>query len=135
MKLILLVCLAVLLGIVRVSAADAKELAPVQKWEGSVDAGEPPKGIPAAIVNAVDFAAIWKQCGRAEALPALDWTKHFAVCQTTSGSRLNLGARLDAGGDAKVAGIATRDFRAGFRYVIAVYPRDGVKSVNGTKLP
>jgi hypothetical protein len=135
MKSILLVCLAMLLGGVRVSAADAKELVAAHTWKGSVDAGEPPKDTPGAIVNAVDFAAVWKQCGRAEVLPTIDWTKHFAICQTTSGSRLNLGARLDAAGDAKVLGMATRDFGPGFRYVIAVFPREGVKSVNGTKLP
>jgi hypothetical protein len=135
MKSILLTYLALLLSIVRLSAADAKELAATQKWQGSVETGEAPKNLPVAIVNAVDFAAIWKKCGRTDALPTIDWAKRFAVCQTTSGSRLNLGAQLDASGDAKILGMATMDFHPGFRYVIAVFPREGVKSVNGVKLP
>lgn len=135
MKTFLLVCLALALGVVRSAAAEMKELAITQKWEGSVEAGEPPKDLPAAIVNAVDFAGVWKRCGRTDEVPKIDWGKHFAVCQTTSGSRLIVSGQLDAAGNAKILGMSTMDMRPGFRYVIAIFPREGVKTVNGTKLP
>jgi hypothetical protein len=50
------------------------------------------------------------------------------------GSRLSLSAQLDEKGNLQVLGVATRDFRSGFRYVLATVSREGVKSVNGKEL-
>jgi hypothetical protein len=34
-----------------------------------------------------------------------------------------------------VGGFGTKDLRPGFRYVLGVVPREGVKTVNGKDLP
>jgi len=53
---------------------------------------------------------------------------------TTQGSILRLAPTLDEKGDLRVVGVATLDLRLGFRYVIAVVSREGVKTVNGKEL-
>jgi hypothetical protein len=45
------------------------------------------------------------------------------------------GATLDHKGDLTVLGFGTRDIRPGFRYVLGVVSREGVKSVNKKALP
>ena len=57
------------------------------------------------------------------------------VITTTSGSKLRLSASLDDKGNLEVLGMATRDLRPRFRYVIATVSRKGVKTVNGKELP
>ena len=47
---------------------------------------------------------------------------------------MRLAPALDEKGDLKVLGAATMDLRPGFRYVIAVVRREGVRTVNGRKL-
>jgi hypothetical protein len=42
---------------------------------------------------------------------------------------------LEDNGNLMVLGLATRDFHPGFRYVLAVLSRTGVKTVNGKELP
>ena len=61
--------------------------------------------------------------------------KELIVITTTSGSKLRLSASLDDKGNLEVLGMATRDLRPRFRYVIATVSRTGVKTVNGNKLP
>jgi hypothetical protein len=115
-------------------AADWKNVESTQKWQGSVD-GEPKDGgVPVTITNAADFAAVWKTCGRAEAVPEIDWTKNVAVLVTTRGSNINLRARIDGAGNLVTSGMATRDIRPGHRYSLGIFPREGVTAVNGVKL-
>jgi hypothetical protein len=65
----------------------------------------------------------------------VDFRKELVLVQTTRGSRLQVIARREAGGNLRAGGIATRDLRPGFRYVIQVVPREGVRTVNGRPLP
>jgi hypothetical protein len=48
---------------------------------------------------------------------------------------LRLAATQDDTGNLKVLGLATLDLHPGFRYVIAILSRTGVKTVNGKELP
>jgi len=64
----------------------------------------------------------------------VDFSKQLVVLISTRGSRLRFGATLDGNGNLQVWGMATRDLRPGFRYVIAVVSREGVKTVNGKEL-
>lgn len=124
-----------LLGVMSAPGVEPREMKATEQWQGSVDAGHAPEGLPNVVVNAVDFAKVWEQCGRAEKPPAIDWAKQFVIFETTSGSRLNLRATLDADGKVKIGAIGTRDFRPGFRYVLAVFSREGVTTLDGRRLP
>ena len=45
------------------------------------------------------------------------------------------GANLDDNGDLTVLGLGTRDIGPGFRYVLGVVSRKGVKTVNKKEVP
>jgi hypothetical protein len=122
--------LATLLASV-VLAADKTEIKPDQTWNGSANDESKAQRMPKIITDAVKLAEVWKACERTDAVPTVDFKKHLAVVLTTRGSRVNPRVSLSGEGDLKVIGLETRDFRPGFRYVIGVYPREEVKTVNG----
>lgn len=66
--------------------------------------------------------------------PKVDFDKEIVVVGVTSGSRINGRPQLKAG-DLRIAFLSTRDLVPGFRYLMIVHPRDGVKTVNGKDLP
>ena len=65
----------------------------------------------------------------------MNFDKEIVLVAKTGGSKLTLNASLDEKGDLKAFGLATRDLRPGFRYVIISVPKEGVKTVNGKELP
>jgi len=116
---------------------EAKNVTLTQKWSGSVaDEGlkkEAPEN--GCITNANKFAKLWKAWKIGEKMPKVDFKKEMIILVVTSGSRLDLSARLSDKGDLQILGVATSDFRPGFRYVVGVVSRDGVKTVDGKQLP
>lgn len=125
---------ALVVAAVPASAADKKAVQPTKMWNGSNDDAPVPAKLPEVIANAKDFEKIWKDFGRKDALPKVDFAKEMVVIVIGTGSRLNLSCVLD-GADLKVLGLGTRDFAPGFRYVIATVSRTGVKTVNGKAIP
>lgn len=68
-------------------------------------------------------------------VPKIDFEKSIVLLATTRGSELSIeGPRLKDG-DLTVGFITTDDLRPGFRYLLVVHPRAGVKTVNGKPLP
>lgn len=110
------------------------EVQPTKQWSGSVANANLAAGAPTVIGTAKEFASLWKNWGLAGAAPAVDFAKELVVVQTSRGSSISLLLRLEDGNLA-VAGIATRDLRPGFRYVIASVSREGIKTVDGKALP
>jgi hypothetical protein len=131
-----MLCCAALVALAVFSAAttaDDKKDAPTE-LRGSLDDAALMKEAPAGgvITTAKDFEKLCK-AWKIEA-PKVDFTKNIVLVGTTSGGRIN-GRPLLKDGDLKVGFIATRDLRPGFRYLMIVYPREGVKTVNGKELP
>jgi hypothetical protein len=106
-----------------------------KEWKGEVADEGQLKTAPEVITSAKGLEKIWKDWKIEGKMPEVDFAKEIVIIGTTSGSRLNLSARLDQKGDLQVLGIATRDLRPGFRYVIATVSREGVKTVNKKELP
>jgi hypothetical protein len=106
-------------------------------WMGSIDDEKLAKEMPAngVITNAEDFAKLVKAWKVAEKVPEVNFDKEIVLVGKTVGSKLTLKASLNEKGDLKALGLATRDLRPGFRYVIISVPKKGVKTVNGKKLP
>jgi len=132
-----LVGLVVLLGTGMVWGADPvppKPVTPLKEWSGSVADLTLQKIVPEVITTQKDLDNLWKTWAVAEAKPEVDFAKQMVVLTTTRGGRLRLTAALDDKGNLKVSGVATRDLRSGFRYVIATVNREGIKTVNGKEL-
>jgi hypothetical protein len=133
------VCTLAIVMLVVASAVAApagkKEVKPSKQWAGSVDDAEKLKDVPGAITDAKTLDKLWQSWKLPGKAPEVDFTKDMVVTSTTVGSRLiNVTAYLDDKGDMQVFGIATMDLVPGFRYVVLVVSREGVKSVNGKKL-
>lgn len=125
--------LATLLAMAAI-AAESTQLKPEQTWNGSANDDSKEKTVPKVITDSAKLTEAWKACERTDAVPVVDFKKHLAVVLTTRGSRVNPRVTLSPEGDLRVLGMETRDFRPGFRYVIELYPREGVKKVNGEAL-
>src|SRR5262249_52640958 len=107
------------LTVVALPATAQKQLKVAKQWSGSVEDEKAPK--PEVITSAKGLEAVWKAWKVEGDVPTVDFSKDLVVGVYTVGSRLNLaGARLDDQGNLEVLGIATRDLRPGFRYVLGV---------------
>jgi len=103
-------------------------------WRGSVDdenlLGEP----PAVIGTQQELSDLWHNWKLAGEIPQIDFQEVLVVVQTTRGGRLNLQVR-HTNGALDLLALATRDLRPGFRYVIGVIPRAGLKTIGDKDLP
>jgi hypothetical protein len=108
---------------------------PTREWSGSVADETLERAAPAYIVNTRALEKLWREWNIAGVSPTVDFSREIVVVTTTRGGQLRLMLTLDANGNLEVGGLATRDLRPGFRYVIATVSRDGVRTVNGRELP
>jgi hypothetical protein len=106
-----------------------------KEWSGSVEDEKLAKDAPACITSAKALEKLWTGWKLTDKMPDIDFKKELVVVSTTTGSRLRLALALNDKGDLQVRGIATLDFRPGFRYVLATVSNEGVKTVNGKGLP
>ena len=120
-----------------VTVAAPTPLKATNTWMGSIDDEKLAKEMPenGVITNAKDFEKLVKAWKVAEKVPEVDFDKEIVLVAKTEGSKLTLNASVDEKGDLKLLGLATRDLRPGFRYVIVSVPKEGVKTVNGKELP
>jgi len=130
-----LTALALLAAVASDAHAQPKDVKFTNTWKGSVEDANLQKGAPEVITSAKGLEKLWKDWNIADKMPKIDFAKEIVVLGTTSGSLLNLSARLDDKGNLQVLGMATLDLRPGFRYVIATVPSEGVKTVNKKNLP
>ena len=121
-----------LMTLVSVAAVPAD--APVKtlrEWKGSVADESLLSDAPGFIASAEELQKLWSRWSVPGPVPQIDFKKDIVVLVTSRGSGLRLIARRDGEGNLKVNGLGTMDFRPGFRYVLGVVSRTGVKSVNG----
>jgi hypothetical protein len=133
-----IVCLCAAVLLIAASAPEAaaqkKKVEVSKKWSGSVDDEKAAK--PDAITSAKGLEAVWKAWKVDGDVPKVDFSKDIVVGVYSVGSKLNIaGATLDDKGNLDVLGFGTRDIRPGFRYVLGVVSREGVKTVNKKDLP
>jgi|GEM_PF-2502924 len=105
-----------------------------RQWRGSVDDLSRLKAAPEFILSAGEFEALWKAWKVPGPVPEVDFSRDLVAVLTTQGSKLRFSATRDGRGNVKVWGLATRDLRPGFRYVMAVLSRKGVTTINGKDL-
>ncbi len=115
--------------------ADKKPMKILQMWKGSVDDEKLQKDAPSVITNAKDLQKLWTAWKIKEPMPKVDFKKELVVITTGAGSKLNLNVNIDDTGNVEVLGFGTLDLVPGFRYVIAVINREGVRAVNNKELP
>jgi hypothetical protein len=115
--------------------AERDPVTPSREWSGSVDDSALLNAAPEIILSAKEFETVWLAWKLPGPVPEVDFSSNLAAVQTTQGSRLRLSAMLEDNGNLKVLGLATRDLHPGFRYVLSVLSRKGVKTVNGKELP
>ena len=113
------------------NAQDRKPLETVKEWRGDNPNEGLTKDSPKFITNAKDLEKLWKAWDIKEKLPEIDFSKKILLVETTRGSRLNLKATLDEKGDLQSLGLATRDLRPGFRYVMITVNKAGIKTIAG----
>jgi hypothetical protein len=120
------------------TARAAEPVSPTRTWEGEfLDASlkqAAPKG--GLITDAEEFAKLWKAWRKGKAVPAVDFTKQFAlvaICPT-KGERPVLAAMLQDGA-LSVLWDSARRGQGGWGYAIATFDRKGVKTVDGLELP
>ena len=132
----ILLAVALMAAMTSQAHADKKAVKATKEWSGSVADEALQKGAPDVIASAKDLEALWKAWNVDGKQPEVDFTKEIVVVITSVGTKLKLGAALDdATGNLQVLGVGTPNVAPGFRYVIGTVSREGVKTVNGKKLP
>lgn len=117
--------------VLNANAQDRKPLETLKEWRGDNPNEELSKDAPKFVANSKDLEKLWKAWDIKEKITEIDFAKEILLVETTRGSRLNLKATLDEKGDLQLLGIATRDLRAGFRYVIISVNKTGIKTIEG----
>ena len=113
------------------NAQDRKPLETLKEWRGDNPNEGLTKDSPKFITNAKDLEKLWKAWDIKEKVAEIDFSKEILLVETTRGSRLNLKATLDEKGDVQSLGLATRDLRPGFRYVMITVNKAGIKTIAG----
>jgi len=113
-----------------------KPVTPVHEWKGSnaqeaLEKKGPENGF---IVEKKVWDELRETWGLPEETEKVDLEKQLVLVGTTRGGLINGKPTLTEQGDLKFNPISTRDLRPGFRYLIVVVSRDGVKTVNGKPL-
>lgn len=116
--------------------AETRKVVVMLTWHGSMDR-ERGKDDPEFITDAKTLAKKWADWNMQGPVPdGIDLTKSLVAVVYTSGSNLQFSrATLDELGNLRVVGMATRDLRPGFRFLLAVVSKEGVVTVNGKALP
>jgi hypothetical protein len=114
--------------------AQKKPVKPSKMWSGSVEDEKLAKDAPAVVTSSKALAKLWKDWKLTDKMPEVDFKKELVVVTTSRGSKLTLALTLDERGDLRVGGLATRDLRPGFRYIIATVSSAGVRTVNGKEM-
>jgi hypothetical protein len=114
---------------------------PVKVWEWRFDPHTPASGEYTIdlISDARGFQVPWRIFRWNQKLPSIDFDDHFAVLLLYPGFQYRLeGLRIDEKGDARVVGSGFEQPVAlphGRWYVLAIFPRGKIKSVDGVKVP
>ena len=114
--------------------AEKKSIEAAKTWKGSVEDDALLKNAPKFAASAESLAALWKIWKIAGKPPEVDFSTSIVVVMTTKGSILNPSFQLDEKGNLELVGMATMDYLPGFRYVLSLVPRAGVKTVDGEPL-
>jgi hypothetical protein len=114
---------------------------PVRTWEARFDPDMPASG-PLSVhvlADATGFEVPWAILRGKEKVPAIDFKEHFVVLVIYPGGQFFLeGLRVDRRGNARVKGSGIERPVAvptGRWYVLAVFPREKVKTVEGREIP
>ncbi len=149
MRSLILLIVAVAIVAPTVSADPPAQQTPVLRpalWWSDLrrvsDGGGPAlKASTRLVGDAKGFAEVWAQLGLKGQAPAINFKDYFAVLAfRRDGLDFQLlgGLAIDAAGDAKVVGLPAHPLvtNAGwYSSTLAVFPRTGVVSVDGHKLP
>ena len=121
-------------ALVAVAGGAVAEDAKTQTWTGSVEDTKLKADGPPVIVTEAAFKKMVESWKVEKEVPKVDFEKNLVVVATTVGSKIG-GKPVLKDGNLTFPAFSTRDIRPGFRYVITVFPREGVKTFNGKDLP
>ena len=102
-----------------------------EAWQsGTVDDIKLRNETPGVITDVREFEKLFRSWFPDAKIPKVDFDKNLILVATTRGSNLS-GKPTLSNGDLKFSPIATADLQDGFRYLFIVFPKEGVKTVNG----
>jgi hypothetical protein len=119
-------------------AAEGKEIKPVKEWKGSFPdekdeplAKETPKD--ERITNQKEWEKLWKAWRGKEEMPKIDFDKQLVLVASCSGAINTISPhfQLSEKGDLTGGFSMTEALGPGFAYLIVVFDREGVKTLNG----
>jgi len=111
---------------------------PSQQWTGVIKDEARQAALPAngPMVDEAAWAKLWKAWRPDEDVPAIDFAENIVYAGTVPGpNRTLFAAALDSDGDLKITLGGTKIGGPGFGYVLAVLPREGIKTYRGQPLP
>lgn len=113
-----------------------EEIKPTQMWgdvlqDESLRKLAPKSGI---LTDEESFAKIWNAWRPAEALPSIDFDKAVVLVATADGPNRMFASLRKVDGNVNAVFGSTKIGGPGFGYLLAVLPREGIKSINNQPL-
>lgn len=117
--------------------AEAKTIKSDKQWTGMVADKSLEKEKPAGgmVVDQTTLDGIWKAWGIAGTAPKVDFARDIVLVGTTDLEVLRLYLEGDEKGDYKMYIQIEKNDARGFAYGIAVFPREGIKTIGGRAIP
>jgi hypothetical protein len=121
------------------SPAHGAVIKSTKEWAGQLEDGKLKKEKPVDrlftadgfITNKEDFAKVWKAWMGKEKLPEIDFDKELVVVASSSKGRIFEILLIEEKGDVKtIAGSRAAEVK-GFTFMIAVFKREGIKTIDG----
>jgi hypothetical protein len=134
----LFLALVAAVAIASTASAEPKKVTPDREWSAVISDNDLAKKAPESgiITDAKTFEAVWKAWRKDEKTPEVDFKKNIVVVTLALGgpNKPRCSATLDEKGDLKILAISTLIGGDGFGYAMGIYPREGVKTVNGKEV-
>jgi hypothetical protein len=127
-----LLCALIVLAVVGV--ASAGEVKVIAKFAGVMEEKSAQVPESPVITNADELKMLWEAWKLSDPIPPVNFKDELVIVTTKTAGRLDVSLQLDAKGNLKVDPPPTKLAKQGFRYVIQVIERTGIKSVNDKAL-
>ncbi len=127
--------------------AENKEVKVHQSWSGILSdesllkvvpmSGKPIQGVTGCIIDMKTWQKLWSSWRDKQSVPTVDFSKQFVIVITYGGpNKISLvNCSLDDKGNLSVLANSTLIGGKGFCYLLAVIPRDHIRTVEGMPVP
>jgi len=117
-------------------AVGGREIKPLKQWSGRLERSlwrnHPAKNV---LTSQAELDKLWAAWRLPQDKPAVDFQTQLLLVATCTCSIISVSSRLDDAGNLTLGVTITKDLAEDAAYIIALLPRQGIRTVEGKPLP